>query len=162
MPIYEFYCKDCHTIFNFFSRRVNTEKQPDCPRCGSLLKRQMSTFSTIGRAKESGEEGMPDIDEARMERMLGELAQEAGQINEDDPRQMARMMRKLTEKSGLPLGEGMEEAIARLEAGEDPEKIEQEMGDLLEGEDPLALLGKKEKKGGRPTAPQRDETLYEL
>ncbi len=162
MPIYEFYCKDCNTIFNFFSRQVNTTKQPDCPRCSRPLKRQMSTFSTIGRAKEPGEEGMPDIDEARMERVLGELAQEVENINEDDPRQMARMMRKLTEKSGLPLGEGMEEAMARLEAGEDPQKIEQEMGNLLEGEDPLALLGKKGKKGGGTPLPRRDETLYEL
>ncbi|XCN71926.1 MAG: FmdB family zinc ribbon protein [Candidatus Electrothrix aestuarii] len=34
MPIYEFYCQDCNTIFNFFSSRINTEKRPDCPKCG--------------------------------------------------------------------------------------------------------------------------------
>ncbi|MCK4728291.1 MAG: zinc ribbon domain-containing protein, partial [Desulfobacterales bacterium] len=33
MPIYEFYCEDCNTIFNFFSRSVNTTKRPPCPRC---------------------------------------------------------------------------------------------------------------------------------
>ena len=116
----------------------------------------------IGKAKEPSEEGMPDIDETRMERVLGELAQEAEHVDEDDPRQMARMMRKLTEKSGLPLGEGMEEALARLEAGEDPEQVEKEMGDLLEGEESLAMLGQKGKKGGRKAPPKRDETLYDL
>ena len=34
MPIYEFYCPDCNTLFNFFSSRINTEKKPDCPKCG--------------------------------------------------------------------------------------------------------------------------------
>jgi hypothetical protein len=29
MPIYEFYCEDCHTIFNFFSKNVNTTKKPN-------------------------------------------------------------------------------------------------------------------------------------
>ena len=46
MPIYEFYCKDCHTIFNFFSRTVNTEKQPACPKCARPeLERKMSVFA---------------------------------------------------------------------------------------------------------------------
>ncbi len=33
MPIYEFYCEQCHTIYNFFSRKINLEKIPDCPKC---------------------------------------------------------------------------------------------------------------------------------
>ena len=51
MPIYEFYCPDCHTIFNFFSARIETEKRPDCPRCGrSKLERRMSVFSHLNPA----------------------------------------------------------------------------------------------------------------
>lgn len=162
MPIYEFYCEACNTLFNFFSRRVNTAAQPGCPKCSRTLKRQMSTFATIGRAKEN-EDGLPaDIDEAKMERVLGELAMEAENIDEDDPRQMARIMRKFTEKSGLDLGGSMEEALTRLEAGEDPEVIEQEMGDIFDGEDPLSLLKKKGRKGGGRPEPIQDETLYEL
>ncbi len=46
MPVYEFYCPDCHAIFNFFSRRVDTETQPACPRCGRPeLGRQASLFA---------------------------------------------------------------------------------------------------------------------
>ena len=56
MPIYEFYCEDCNTIFNFFSKTVNTTKRPNCPMCKKRkLSRQMSAFSFTGRAKEDGD-----------------------------------------------------------------------------------------------------------
>ncbi len=162
MPIYEFFCADCNTIFNFFSSRVNTVRIPQCPKCSKALCRQMSTFATIGRAREPDEAGLPDIDESQMERVLESLSREAENINEDDPRQMAGVMRKFTEQTGLSLGEGMEEALARMEAGDDPEKIEAEMGDILEDEDPLGMFAKKAGRSVRRAASQRDETLYEL
>ena len=63
----------------------------------------------------------------------------------------------------MELGPGMNEALRRMEQGEDPDQIEAEMGDLLEGEDPFVL---PEKKGAKTTtkrsAPLRDETLYDL
>jgi len=160
MPIYEFYCQACHTVFNFFSSRVDTTATPPCPKCQQVLARQISLFSTIGRAKE--EEGMPDIDEGRMERAMGELAREAEGLNEEDPQQMAALMRRFSEKTGMSLGSGMEEALSRMEAGEDPEAIEQEMGNLLDGEDPFTLKARKGSASGKRPAPQRDETLYEL
>jgi hypothetical protein len=60
-------------------------------------------------------------------------------IDENDPKQAARMMRRLFDATGLKLGDGMAEAMRRMEAGEDPDAIEAEMGDLLETEDPFAL-----------------------
>lgn len=162
MPIYEFYCEACNTIFNFFSRRVNTSKLPLCPKCDRQLKRQMSSFATIGKAKETEDGLPPDVDEARMERVLGELAQEVENIDENDPQQMAKVMRKFSEKSGLSLGDSMEEALARMEAGDDPEKIEEEMGDIFEKEDPFSLEKKKGGKTLRKSEPFRDETLYDL
>ena len=65
------------------------------------------------------------------------ISSEAGRINEDDPRQAANLMRKLSEMTGIKLGEGMNEALKRMEAGEDPDQIESEMGDLLQSEDPF-------------------------
>jgi hypothetical protein len=70
-------------------------------------------------------------------------------------------MRKLTEATGLKLGSGMEEALRRMESGEDPEQIEAEMGDLLEGEDPF-LAGGEKGASRRTRPPRKDETLYEL
>jgi putative FmdB family regulatory protein len=167
VPVYEFYCPDCHTIFNFFSRRVNTDKRPHCPRCGRPeLERQVSRFAVSkGRPETEGDDSMPDIDESRMERAMQALASEAEGLDEDDPRQAARMMRKLSEAMGTELGGGMEEAIRRMEAGEDPEQIEAEMGDLLETENPFG--GLEMKRGGRQARqqsprPQVDHTLYEL
>ena len=162
MPIYEFYCKKCHMIFNFFSSSVNVEKRPDCPKCGQKkLERQMSVFSSLKHKGEEEDMPMPDIDESKMEQAMSLLAKEAENMNEDDPKQAANLMRKLTDMTGLDLGPGMEEALARMEAGEDPEQIEAEMGDLLESEDPF---GFKEKtyKLLRERPPRVDEELYYL
>ena len=162
MPIYEFYCETCNTVFSFFSRGVNTTKIPDCPKCRRALRRQMSLFAKVARGKEEpAEDGMPPLDEAKMEKAMAMLAGEAEKISEDDPRQAAQLMRKLTDATGLTLGAGMEEALNRLEKGEDPDRIEEEMGDLLEGEEPF-LAGGKEKRGRRKPKPRVDETLYDL
>ena len=162
MPIYEFYCEDCNTIFNFFSRSVNTTKRPLCPGCKQKkLKRQMSTFARLTGAKEEGDLDNLPIDEAKMEKAMNLLAREADGINEDDPRQAVGLMRKLSDIAGVGLGPGMEEALKRMEAGEDPEQVEAEMGDLLEEEEPF-VFGEKKGRRVKRTAPHRDETLYEL
>ncbi|MBE0618840.1 MAG: zinc ribbon domain-containing protein [Proteobacteria bacterium] len=170
MPVYEFYCPDCHMIFNFLSRRVNTEKRPGCPKCSrAALERQVSVFAISKGRKESEEGELPDLDEARMEQAMEALAAEAEGMDEDDPRQAARMMRKLYGAMGMDVGPGMEEAIRRMEAGEDPDAVEEAMGDLLEQEDPFS--GEGGGKGGRTglrgfrrryLKPRVDETLYEL
>ena len=90
MPIYEFYCCDCNTIFNFFSKTVNTSKKPKCPKCKTkTLSRQVSLFAFTGKAKESGNMDDLPLDESKMERAMQMLAGEADKINEDDPRQAA-------------------------------------------------------------------------
>jgi putative FmdB family regulatory protein len=162
MPIYEFYCEPCNTVFSFFSRGVNTARIPACPGCRRPLKRQMSIFAKVSRGKdEPAGDDMPPIDEAKMEKAMAMLAGEAEKINEDDPRQAAQLMRKLTDATGISLGSGMEEALHRLERGEDPDRIEEEMGDLLEGEEPFLIEGKG-KRGSRKPKPHVDETLYDL
>lgn len=162
MPIYEFLCEPCNTVFSFFSRGINTTKIPACPRCRRPLRRQMSLFAKVSRGAEAppDEAGMPPLDEARLEKAMTMLAGEAERLDEEDPRQAAQLMRKLSDATGLTLGPGMEEALRRLEQGEDPDQIEAEMGDLLEGEDPFLLEGKG-KKGKKPR-PKLDETLYDL
>lgn len=164
MPIYEFFCQDCNIIFKFFSSRINTNKRPDCPKCGrKALNRQMSAFAVIGRAKEKdADDPLAGLDETKMEHALEGLMRDAEGMNEDDPRRMADLMRKFSDKTGISLGENMEEAISRMEAGEDPDQIEKDMGDLLEGDDAFSLEGMKRKmrSGSRP--PIHDETLYEL
>jgi putative FmdB family regulatory protein len=163
MPIYEFYCPRCNTIYNFFSRTINTTAQPWCPRCRQVrLNRQMSAFAITGRAKGGEDTEELPIDEQKMARAMETLSREAEQINEDDPRQAAALMRKLSHMTGMELGPGMDEAIRRMERGEDPEAVEAEMGDLLEGEEPFVLPARKSGGRRRRPPPRHDETLYEL
>lgn len=164
MPIYEFYCKYCNTLFNFFSKTVNTRKKPKCPKCKTkILERQISLVAFTGRAKEDSDMDDLPFDGNQMERAMQMLASEADKINEDDPKQAANLMRKLSDMTGIKLGDGMDEALRRMEKGEDPEQVEAELGDILENEDPFSL---PEKKGThlktKHTEPLRDETLYDL
>lgn len=172
MPVYEFYCHDCHTIFNFFSRRVDTDTRPACPRCGrSGLDRRASRFAiSRGRSESEGEDGsgLPaGFDEERLMQALSSMEGELDGLDEDNPKDAARLMKRLFNASGMRIGDGMAEAISRMEAGEDPEQIEAEMGDILEQEDPFAGAA-----GGRLPSlatlrremlpPARDETWYPL
>jgi putative FmdB family regulatory protein len=168
MPIYEFYCRDCHRLFNFLSRRIETTKRPACPRCRRPeLERRASAFAiSRGRKEPAPEgEGAPDIDEARLERALTGMAGQLDSLDEENPRQAVQMMRQLFEAAGMPMGGGMEEAFRRIEAGEDPESVEAELGDALE--DPFtagAEVGRKSVKDWRRRLlpPSVDSTLYEL
>ncbi len=163
MPIYEFFCKDCNTIFNFFSSRPNSEKRPGCPKCGrEELEKMMSTFATIGKAKEEGDDPLAGLDETKMEQAFEGLMREAEHINEEDPRQMATLMRKFSDKTGISLGDQMEEALSRMEAGEDPDQVEKDMGDLLGADDAFSLEAMKKKVRSGPRPPVHDEKLYEL
>jgi hypothetical protein len=149
-------------IFNFFSSTINVETMPDCPKCEKTrLIRQMSTFAISKNRGEEDDTPMPDLDETKMMQAMNVLAQEAEHMDEEDPRQAANLMRKLTDMTGLDLGPGMEEALDRMEAGEDPEKIEEEMGDLLEGEDPFSFK-EKAAKALKKQPPKVDDTLYYL
>jgi putative FmdB family regulatory protein len=178
MPIYEFYCRHCHRVFSFLSRAVNTRKTPACPRCDRReLTRRASAFAiSKGRTEEPKPEAPPpDIDEARLERAMEALAGDMDSLDENDPRQGAHLMRKLFDATGMPVGTGMEEALRRMEAGEDPEKIEEDMGDVLE-DDPFGGLlggedgeqdpdaGKKKSAGRlrRMLPPSVDPELHEM
>lgn len=168
MPIYEFYCRKCNTIYNFLSRSIQPDKRPNCPQCKRVkLDKQVSLFAHTGTAKEDAEGGAPDlpIDESKMERAMDALAREADSLTEEDPRQAANLMRKFSSMTGMELGTGMQEALKRLEAGEDPDTIEAALGDRLEKEDPFILPDNARKGRSRTAArpaPRRDATLHEM
>ena len=141
MPIYEFACPKCRKIFSFLSKRMNPDRLPVCPKCGNKkLSKQISRFAMSKGLKEpAGETGMagdeppmPDLDDPRVERAMMEMERGMEGLDENNPRHMAHLMKKM--KEALPPGtmpKEMDIAIKRLEAGEDPEKIEADMGDVL-------------------------------
>jgi putative FmdB family regulatory protein len=167
VPIYEFYCSDCHRVMSFLSRRVNPEGRPPCPRCGrSELQRRASSFAISKNRPEAKAEDAPaGFDEAKLEEAMNALAAEGAFLESEDPIASARVMRRLFETTGLPMNEGMREALRRMEAGEDPEKVESELGDAM-GDDPFAAGAEAGGKVGRRLRrllpPSVDPTLYEM
>jgi putative FmdB family regulatory protein len=141
MPIYEFACPKCRRIYSFLSKRVNPGRSPVCPKCGNKkLSKQVSRFAMSRKLKEpaakSGVEDdgppMPDLDDPRVARAMAEMERDMEHLDENNPKHMAHMMKKM--KDLMPPGSMPKEldvAIKRLEAGEDPEKIEADMGDML-------------------------------
>jgi hypothetical protein len=66
-----------------------------------------------------------------------------GDFDENDPKSMGKFMRKMMSEIGDEagdLGPEFEEVIDRLEAGQDPEEIEQQMPDLM-GDGPGPMPG---------------------
>jgi putative FmdB family regulatory protein len=175
MPIYEFYCSACHMLFNFFSARIDTAARPACPRCGRPdLERRPARFATLKRSAASTESAgeadednpFPGLDEERLERAMESMSGDLEGIGEnEDPRQMARFFRRFGEAAGMRLGPRMEEMLRRLDKGEDMESLEEEMGDVGEGEegelDDWFQL-KETAKRLRQRKPKLDETLYFL
>ena len=97
------------------------------------MAKQVTRFAMSRRLKEpaaktEGEAGgppMPDLGDPRMERAMMELERDMEHLDENNPKHMAHMMRKM--KDLMPPGavpKDLDTAIKRLEAGEDPEKIE--------------------------------------
>ena len=117
MPIYEYRCADCRRRVSVFFRSLGAVTDPVCPRCGGArLTRLMSRVAvhrSSGRA--GGDDDFGD-DEFGPGGMLDGL-------DENDPRALAGAMRRMSEESGEPLEPEMEEALGRLERGEDPEKV---------------------------------------
>ena len=143
MPLYEFYCEPCHTVFTFRSVRVDTATVPPCPKCRKKLKREVSKCAHIiaGASKEEGTGDFSDADvnEARMEEAASRLGDRLGALEDDDadPREAVRVMRELADAGGLRFNKEVREAMARIEAGEDPEKIDEEFSEVFDTDNPF-------------------------
>jgi putative FmdB family regulatory protein len=170
MPIYEFACPKCRRVFSFLSKRVSPGHSPACPKCGNRnLAKQMSRFAmTKGLAEPAAMPGpepggseppSPELDDPKIMRAMSELERDMEHLDENNPKHVAHLMKRM--KDALPPGtmpKEMDAAIKRLEKGEDPEKIEEEMGDVLGG-----LMGDpgEEDPGGGGSGYTRDAGLYD-
>ena len=110
MPIYEYRCTACQRRSSRIWLRIPAaaeERALGCPACGATgLARLMSRFSS------------PKSEERRLE-SLADDSSLAG-LDENDPRGMARLMRKMSEETGEPLEGEDSEMLERMEAGEMP------------------------------------------
>lgn len=166
MPIFEFYCRDCHTIYSFFASPGRMGQRAACPRCGNQeLERKPSRFATLKArdADEAADDAFSGVDESRLEQAFESLAVEAERMGEDeDPRAMGRLMRRFSHMTGIELGERMEDMVHRLEAGEDADHLEAEMMSEGADDDTADAFFRVKRALTRRAAPRVDEELYFL
>lgn len=118
MPVYDFVCNACQKRFEtFLSYSEYGSKAVFCAHCGSGDVRRRMTKVRIAKSEESRLESMAD-EFSGMEDM------------ENDPKALARMMRKVGKEMGEELPSEFDEVVDRLEAGQSPEEIESALPDL--------------------------------
>jgi putative FmdB family regulatory protein len=169
MPIYEFYCRDCHTIFSFFSPTSRVERAPSCPRCQRpKLQKRPSTFAMLrarpsGDDEAEGDDPFGGLDEDRVEKAMESLAAEMEGLGDtEDPKALGSLFRRFGDLTGLEPGPRMEEALRRLETGEDMESIESDLDFDDDSEDLSELFQLKSRLLRRARRPRVDETLHFL
>lgn len=106
MPIYEYYCSDCRKRVSVLVRSISNPGTPACPRCaGTNLERLMSRFAVV----RSEEDRLDD---------LADDVEGLGDMDEDDPKAAARLLRKMKDEMGEDGGEDFDEAVDAMESGE--------------------------------------------
>lgn len=160
MPIYEYYCPQNHTIYQFYAKTLAQGRTtPRCPdNAAYTMTKMVSNFAITsgGRKDEPPAEGAESGDpaeDARMEAALNAMEGEFANVDENDPKAMARMMRRMSELTGERLDGEMEEVVRKLEEGADPESLEQQMG--VDGPDGMDDPD-GEGPGGPPAADPRE------
>jgi hypothetical protein len=175
MPIYEYFCPDNRRIYSFFARSLRyADKVPRCPDNPKWkMEKMLSGFAITGRAKEESSAPEGEMDDAKMEAAMDAMEREFGGVAESDnpdPKALAAMMRRMGDLTGQKMPAEMDEVIARLEKGEDPDKLEEEYGDVFEKMDAMGGdegdieevtegRAKRRRKKKRIT---RDPKLYEM
>ena len=120
MPIYEYHCHDCRRRVSLFFRSYSDIKdEPSCPRCGGTHLTRLISRVAVVRSEDSRLDDLSDPS------MLGDL-------DEDDPKSIARWMRKMSAETGEEMPPEFGEVIDRLESGQSPEEIEGAMPDLAD------------------------------
>ncbi len=108
MPIYEYRCHGCRKRTSVFVRSVASATAPRCEHCGSpRLSRLISRVAVVRASGGS----LDNFDESSL-----------ADVDENDPRSVARWARRMRDEMGEELGPDFDEAIDQMEAGNFPEE----------------------------------------
>ena len=135
MPIYEYRCGDCGRKVSLFFRSFSAvTDDAACPHCGGANLRRLMSRVAFRRGSGGGAESGGD--EFGGDEFGGFL----DGLDENDPRALAHAMRRMSDEMGESVEPEMEEALGRLEKGEDPEHVMAELdegggGDIGGGDD---------------------------
>jgi len=123
VPIYEYRCNGCGRRVSLFQRSIQSEAAAICPHCNSRDLARLISRVAVVRSEESRLDGLAS--DASM-----------ADVDERDPRSMARWARRMGREMGEELGPEFDDVVERLEAGEMPDDLgEEEGGEPLDGFD---------------------------
>src|SRR5882757_9090966 len=107
MPIYEYRCEKCRRVTSVLTTRVTEKVEAVCTHCGGKkMSRLMSRFA------------MPRSEESRLESLAD--PSKMGDIDENDPKSIARMMKRMGTEMGDEFGGAeFDEAVEELESSGD-------------------------------------------
>jgi len=95
MPIYEYRCTACRRKVTVLTMRVTEAVDPVCEHCGSRdLTRLLSRFAMVRS------------EDARLDDLTSDAA--LGDVDESDPKSMARWMKKMGDELGEDVGDDLE------------------------------------------------------
>lgn len=124
MPTYEYRCRDCRKRVSIYQTYEEYGSAPvSCPNCGGHNLKRLINRVRIAKSEESRLDDLSD-------------PSAWGDIDENDPKSMAEMMRKMSREMGEDVPPEFDEVVDRLESGQSPEEIEQSLPDLgADGDD---------------------------
>jgi putative FmdB family regulatory protein len=112
MPIYEYRCAACRRRSSLFYQSFAAAErvEPHCEHCGSTNVSRLVSRVALLKSEES---------------RLDDLADDAAlaDVDENDPRSIARWARKMGEQLGDEAGDDFREMVDQLEAGELPDDM---------------------------------------
>jgi len=109
MPIYEFLCVDCGKKSTFITLSVGRALDPRCKACGSSNLKKLVSRVAVFRSEGSRLENLADPSNL------------AG-LDENDPKSVARWMKKMGKEMGDDLGDGFDQEIDQAMDESDSEK----------------------------------------
>jgi putative FmdB family regulatory protein len=98
MPIYEYRCADCRKKTTVITLSVNAAVDPVCRHCGGRAMIKLVSRVAVRRSEESRLEGLADPSS-----LTG--------LDENDPKSVARWMKKMGREMGEEAGEGFDEEV---------------------------------------------------
>jgi putative FmdB family regulatory protein len=112
MPIYEYRCGACRRRSSLYYQSFSSAENavPHCEHCGSADVSRLVSRVAILKSEES---------------RLDDLSDDAalGDVDESDPKSIARWARRMGEQLGEDVGDDFREMVDQLESGEMPEDM---------------------------------------
>lgn len=115
MPVYEYRCSRCGRLTSLLVRSYQAPASPRCACCGSDQLRRTISCVAVLRSEESRLDSLADHSQF-------------GDVDENDPRSVARWAKRMGGELGEDLGDDFDEMVEHMEAGEMPDEA-QGLGD---------------------------------